>query len=321
MNWKTAVHRYVSQKNASEGSGSLNFASFPVMERKALAVVEKRATRQDSSYRDRAVDSVKNETRLTIHDIKEDHSAAEVVIEMKRLTNYVQEGRNLTEERVEKERLTLHFKNGEWCIVKIEPVGQEVVKRTMDPLQKPLPYINTTVLSGSDVSNKKRYDRAKAREYAMEWWNSYNPKYLHFEVDCTNYVSQCLIAGGAPMNYTGRRESGWWYSGKQGNRELWSYSWAVANSLQQYLSMSKTGLRAQIVEYPQQLTIGDVICYDWDGDGRYQHNTIVVAKDAKGMPLVNAHTTNSRYRYWEYKDSPAWTQKSVYRFFHIADEF
>ena len=39
--------------------------------------------------------------------------------------------------------------------------------------------------------------------------------------------------------------------------------------------------------------IGDVICYDWDGNGHFQHNTVVVAKDPHGMPLVNAHTTNS----------------------------
>lgn len=50
--------------------------------------------------------------------------------------------------------------------------------------------------------------------------------------------------------------------------------------------------------------IGDVICYDWEGDGRFNHNTIVTAYDADGQPLVNAHTQNSLHRRWEYRDSP-----------------
>ncbi|MGQ0440385.1 amidase domain-containing protein, partial [Bacillus sp. B-TM1] len=40
--------------------------------------------------------------------------------------------------------------------------------------------------------------------------------------------------------------------------------------------------------------------YDFEDDGRWNHTTIVVAKDADGMPLVNAHSANSRRRYWNY---------------------
>ena len=36
------------------------------------------------------------------------------------------------------------------------------------------------------------------------------------------------------MNYTGKRESGWWYEGYEHGHERWSFSWAVANSLQQH---------------------------------------------------------------------------------------
>ncbi|MMZ62195.1 putative amidase domain protein [compost metagenome] len=73
------------------------------------------------------------------------------------------------------------------------------------------------------------------------------------------------------------------------------------------------------VERPEQLMLGDVISYDWDGDGTFQHSTIVTAFDAGGMPLVNAHTVNARHRYWDYRDSYAWTDRTVYRFYHIAD--
>ncbi|MDB5054871.1 MAG: hypothetical protein JWM44_2921 [Bacilli bacterium] len=167
-----------------------------------------------------------------------------------------------------------------------------------------------------------KYDRNKAKAYADMWWDSHNPSYLFFEQDdCTHFVSQCLFAGCAPMNYTGKRELGWWYRGKIGKQELWSFSWAVADSLRRYLSGTPAGWQAEIVDSPQKLAIADVISYDFDGDGRFQHSAIVTGFDPNGFPLVNAHTSNSRHRYWDYRDSYAWTEKTKYLFFHMPDQF
>jgi hypothetical protein len=157
------------------------------------------------------------------------------------------------------------------------------------------------------------YDRLAAVKYAERWWNDYNPDYKQFDNDCTNYVSQCLRAGGAPMRGVPNRKEGWWY-----DHSKWSFSWAVAHSLRWYLSGSEIGLRAEEVSSAQQLLKGDVICYDFTGDGSWQHTTVVVEKDVDHMPLVNAHTTNSRMRYWGYEDSTAWTPNIQYKFFHIT---
>ncbi|WP_126425402.1 amidase domain-containing protein [Brevibacillus marinus] len=162
------------------------------------------------------------------------------------------------------------------------------------------------------------YDRERAVAYAETYWNSANPAYRQFAVDCTNFVSQCLHAGGIPMLFSQSRSTGWWYRG--GQRADWSYSWAVAHSLYLLLRSGKAPFYARQVADPSQLAIGDVICYDFDGDGRWQHNTIVVAKDGQNMPLVNAHTTNSRHRYWEYRDSTAYTPNIRYGFFRILPE-
>lgn len=164
----------------------------------------------------------------------------------------------------------------------------------------------------------RSYDREKAVAYAERWWNDYNPQFKKFDVDCTNYVSQCLLAGGAPMKYAYDRAQGWWYRYQPVN---WSYSWAVAHSLHWYLATSKSGLRAKEVATAEELMPGDVICYDFDGDGRWDHTTIVVDYDADGSPLVNAHTNNSRRRNWRYLDSAAWTTKTKYKFFQIIDSF
>lgn len=160
-----------------------------------------------------------------------------------------------------------------------------------------------------------QYDRLKAVQYAEKWWNSYNPAFKSFEVDCTNFISQCLFAGGAPMRGYPSRNQGWWVRGNN-----WSYSWAVANALRIHLANSNIGLRAKEVKSPKELMLGDIICYDFEGDGRFNHNTIVTAKDSEGYPLVNAHTTNSRMRYWSYEDSTAYTPNIKYKFFSILDD-
>ncbi|SES42567.1 amidase domain-containing protein [Salipaludibacillus aurantiacus] len=165
----------------------------------------------------------------------------------------------------------------------------------------------------SDAEIRFSYNRLAAVRYAERWWNDYNPAYRRFENDCTNYISQCLKAGGAPMRGLPVRNQGWWYQEPQ-----WSFSWSVAHSLRWYLSGSNKGLRAVEVNSPEELMKGDVICYDFTGDDRWQHTTIVVDKDADYMPLVNAHTTNSRMRYWAYEDSTAWTPEIRYKFFHIT---
>ena len=188
---------------------------------------------------------------------------------------------------------------------------QEIQRGKVDrPIESLVPDVNE---SGSD--QRFSYDRRAAVNYAEHWWNSYNPDFRKFDVDCTNFISQCLLAGGAPMRGAPARGQGWWY---QNNN--WSYSWAVAHSLRWYLSGSTHGLTGKEVQKASELNPGDVICYDFQGDGRWDHNTIVVAKDANGMPLVNAHTNNSRHRYWSYEDSAAWTPNITYKFFRIGEK-
>lgn len=183
--------------------------------------------------------------------------------------------------------------------------------------------INNLAIFNEMVSNYDKteerlafhYDRRKAVQYAERYWNEYNPQYQKFTDDCTNFISQCLRAGGAPMRGYPNRSRGWWYQGG-----TWSYSWTVAHALKLYLSTSKDGLRAKEVKDPRDLLLGDVICYDFQGNGRFDHNTIVTAKDALGYPLVNAHTTNSRMRYWSYEDSTAYTDQIQYKFYTIVDD-
>ena len=113
---------------------------------------------------------------------------------------------------------------------------------------------------------------------------------------------------------TPKRGKGWWYSGSS-----WSYSWTVANAMRWYLSGAQYGVKGRVIERASDLLLGDVICYDFEGDGRWNHTTIVVAKDENGEPLVNAHTSNSYHRFWDYEDSTAYTPQIQYKFFRIGE--
>jgi hypothetical protein len=205
-------------------------------------------------------------------------------------------------EEESEERLAKFYKNALVMDEEINPYeNQELFHMPVTP-----------GLEDNDERLSFQYDRLKAVQYAERWWNSYNPAYKKFEVDCTNFISQCLHNAGAPMRGHPNRGAGWWL---QNNN--WSYSWAVANSLKIYFANSKSGLRAREVSSPAELLLGDIICYDFEGDGRFNHNTIVTGKDANGMPLVNAHTYNSRMRYWAYEDSSAYTPQIKYKFYTI----
>lgn len=159
------------------------------------------------------------------------------------------------------------------------------------------------------------YNREEAVRYAEKWWNAYNPVFPRFLVDCTNFVSQCLLAGGFVMHGYPERERGWWY-----RNEEWSFSWSLAHSMRWYLGGLVLSGVVEEVQTPMELYPGDIICYDFEGNNRWDHTTIVVKKDSNQMPLVNAHTDNSRQRYWAYRDSAAWTEQTRYLFFHMNQE-
>jgi hypothetical protein len=350
--WKQALFGYVSTVNEADLHGDIGKL------RELPATVHRERLKQRllcSAQREAAwaIRPIRSEMRARIerYHANKDEAAADVSIHLVR--SLEQKGQPWVEERVERERIRFGLVGKSWRVIDVKPLVMEQSREVL-PLQElvqgeqerggstmlpSIPYMNPQVMYGAKTRvyagvsselayahgmafRETPYRREAAVAYAERWWNEPNLAYENFEVNCTNYVSQCLFAGGAPMNYTGRRDSGWWYKGYSNNQEAWSYSWAVANSLQHLLGRAGTyGLRADAVAMPESLQLGDVICYDWDGNGRIGHNTIVTAFTPEGMPLVNANTVSSRHRYWDYRDSYAWTERTRYYFYHITDEF
>lgn len=56
----------------------------------------------------------------------------------------------------------------------------------------------------TDINENDRYDVEAAVAYARKYANTHNPDYPLFEQNCTNFVSQCLVAGGIAMDGKGK---------------------------------------------------------------------------------------------------------------------
>lgn len=329
--WKNTLYSYVKEYNRSEIDYKPQEQHI-ITDLAVLLERGKRAAQLDEWYRDRQAVPLRCETSAKLLRTLSDRKGEAVAdVQLYSRLFYSKGGITHREDRIEKERLTFTKDGNHWVVSRVvrdvqerKPVAYETLIAAENAKQAGIqrkPLLNREVLYPGIPARLVRYRREDAVAYADQWWNSGNPEFEEFEVNCTNYISQCLFAGGAPINYTGRRETGWWYKGYVSGQEQWSYSWAVSDSLENYLARNRSGLTATLIERPEQLQLGDVIFYDWNGDGRYQHSTIVTAFDAGGMPLVNANTVSSRHRYWDYKDSYAWTENTTYRLFHIADTF
>jgi len=340
--WKAAIHEYVKLVNQAEIKLDAGVLKGLVSDREHLSRYARKLERLYDREQARYAWMRRNETKAQPVRVNESAHEATVMLRLNQRRSLDQLGLGYVEERSEYERLWLQEQQGQWEVVRIEPMVLERrprfgayagagmtyeeehgQRRAGSPGMRTQPFVNhDLVMPLTTRTPVQRYRRDRAVAYADNWWNRANPDYEEFEVNCTNYVSQCLFAGGAPMNYTGRRESGWWYKGRDNGKEWWSYSWAVSHALQALFATPRSeGLRGILVERPEQLELGDVILYDWSGDGRYQHSTIVTAFDADRMPLVNANTVASRHRYWDYRDSYAWTEATRYRLVHLEEEF
>ncbi len=155
------------------------------------------------------------------------------------------------------------------------------------------------------------YNREKAVAYAHRWAYDRNPAYSDFSKmggDCTNFISQCVHAGGASMNYT--RNTGWYYISLN-NR---APAWTGVQQLYQFLTTNKgKGPYARPV-FAAEVHPGDIVQLSFNGGGTFGHSLFVV--EVGDFPdnssiLVATHTYDSNYRPLD-----SW-QDVVYRYIHI----
>lgn len=146
----------------------------------------------------------------------------------------------------------------------------------------------------------KVYNRNAAVNYAVKYGMHPNPQCPFYQGnDCTNFVSQCLRAGGCKNHFHPTHP--WWCIGNKT-----SICWSVAGSLYWYIKVctkeNKVGIKAKtmIIEgndnynktIADTIELGDIIQYINFHD-RIQHSAIItdfVEMDGLKQPLVSHHT-------------------------------
>lgn len=153
------------------------------------------------------------------------------------------------------------------------------------------------------------YQRGRAVSYATAHWNKPNPQFANMDTlgaggDCTNFTSQCMLAGGQQMDYrsTGE-ETEWWYRHLSSepfdgsNDDKWSCTWSLPENQFRYESANQ-GQAMDLLANPafaKRLQLGDIIYYDWHGEGRFTHSAIVTRFNRNHVPYVTYRTLKPRH--------------------------
>lgn len=170
------------------------------------------------------------------------------------------------------------------------------------------------------------YNGAAAAAYADTYWQSYNPAWPSFANsggDCTNFVSQAIFAGGITMRLSPPNSgNAAWYMVRTKRHWYYAAPWVNAQDNSIFALQHLAGV-TQVAAYygvaPGQkvadnATQGDIVLYDFNNDGVYDHEAIVVANDGTSWDLVDAHTNNRYHAYWtlaQYNASWATTRMVV----------
>ena len=142
------------------------------------------------------------------------------------------------------------------------------------------------------------YLRERAVEYALRWALSRNPLFPDFAGiggDCTNFVSQAILAGSCVMNDT--LDFGWYYFSPE-NR---APAWTSVRYFYDFITGAPEFLRENGGEGPygtETTTVaiepGDVVQLA-NEQGTYYHTLMVTGADGDDL-LVSAHTDDARNR-------------------------
>lgn len=150
------------------------------------------------------------------------------------------------------------------------------------------------------------YSDSNAVKYARKWAKSRNSLYNSYSSDCTNFVSQCVKAGGKSMSKPSTISTGvkqttkYWYSVRyeDWHTNHYIYKWNESTSFIRvsdfYTYWKNKGI--QTVSYSSKaklqkgVVIGDVVQLK-NGNGKWFHS-IIITGGSKGARKYCGHSSN-----------------------------
>ena len=168
-------------------------------------------------------------------------------------------------------------------------------------------YCDNDPINYTDPSGHAKYDGAAAAAYALEWGMGRNPKYKDFgkDADCTNFVSQCIIAGGKaqvkpkhPEYRLNKRKKKYWYMVKKKTdgeyKWHWSNSWAnVKVFYKHWRKKSKVKKCRTKKKLATIIKKGDIVQLKKKGEG-WTHSIIISCKK-DGTWRYAGHSRNHKW--------------------------
>lgn len=135
---------------------------------------------------------------------------------------------------------------------------------------------------------EKEYVRENAVLYARKYAFVRNPLFTTFEGiggNCTNFVSQCVLAGSCVMNFT--PVYGWYYLSLNRRSPSWSGVEFFYNFITSNLDVGPFGAEVDM----SRVEIGDVVQLA-DSTGDYYH-TLLISKIENGEIFICANTNDA----------------------------
>lgn len=143
------------------------------------------------------------------------------------------------------------------------------------------------------------YKRERAVEYALRWALSRNPLFIDFAGvggDCTNFVSQAILAGSCEMNET--PTFGWYIKSPDDRAPAWSgvdeFFDFMTGSGDFPPVLSRRGPFGYVTE-KRYAELGDAVQLA-DSMGEFYHTLMITGFDPGGEVLVSAHTNDAKDR-------------------------
>lgn len=225
--------------------------------------------------------------------------------------------------------------DGAWITVVCETVGETVTsdagtsniwEKTAAGVYFPNVFVNTRhngwtpgvprcdAVSAPTKPTAPASASATSREAAVKWaTENYAKPQLAFMSECTIFVSRALWAAGLKQTRTwtnATRESD-----LQGGYGAWNWvtqssvpskAATVAQTFVDDITASGQAERIPITWSDNTASgaqLGDVIAYDWEGDGHIDHVALVTSVNGQGYPSVSQKTSDQLNRYWSWSNN------------------
>ena len=177
-------------------------------------------------------------------------------------------------------------------------LAEDFLTQTIDDLKERNAKMISEQRNGSNRSVSYVYNGSSAAEYAMayadqESYNTNYPDYRNSGGDCTNFISQCILAGGIGMNGSNssigiHSSTTEWYctyisTGIFGNRRYSvSTSWIRVSDFNTYMTsvVNNKSIITTLTALHSASKIGDVVQLADKTTGTPYHSIIISGKDS-----------------------------------------